>query len=531
MANKRLPSPRKYRGRWQAQVTLSNGKRPAESFDTHNEAKQWIAEMIALRDSEHEPELGGPTQTTLAQALRLYAQTYSLIKGGCDAELTRINNYLVGAGMSRIRRRTDPQGKPFIEEYELKIGAKAFAEHRDKRLAKRKPTYDLIAELGRKRCSMLKTMDFRNLMTTMKTDGLSASTIQKEIALLRHMFRLAPKEWSWKGFEDPTEGLKLGTSNSRFVFLTSAQQERMWAALEECDRPEYMGLVAICVETTLRKGSLLQWRWENTDLENRIIKVPSKTGDVVMPLSQHAANILANMPRPETGRVFPFSENAVQEMWKGVRTKAGIPDFQFRDLRHLGATAWARRGLNAHELMRVLGHKTLAQAQSYINLVSLDMLDALDEAAAVSPVVSVSIPAVEGEGNAVVSKRRSRRLAEAALKRRREMVEALTTGEQTRPSEPVPTAAPQASALPSTSPPISPTTPPSAGELVAQQWQQDDLKLSKDAEAALTAAHKPPELPPSPEPVDAAGSSSVNPAQVVRRPSAVVYDFALRKRA
>lgn len=111
------------------------------------------------------------------------------------------------------------------------------------------------------------------------------------------------------------------------------------------------------------------------------------------------------------------------------------------------------------------------------------------------------------------------------------MVEALTTSEQTRPSEPVPTAAPQASAPPSTSPPTSPTTPPSAGELVAQQWQQDDLKLSKDAEAASTAAHKPPELPPSPEPVDAAGSSSVNPAQVVRRPSAVVYDFALRKRA
>ncbi|WP_345798290.1 hypothetical protein [Castellaniella sp. MT123] len=30
----RLPQPFRYRGRWRAQVTLKNGERPSEDFDT-----------------------------------------------------------------------------------------------------------------------------------------------------------------------------------------------------------------------------------------------------------------------------------------------------------------------------------------------------------------------------------------------------------------------------------------------------------------------------------------------------------------
>ncbi|MEI8303548.1 MAG: hypothetical protein WCG13_09655 [Burkholderiales bacterium] len=119
--NSRMPSPFKYRGRWRAQVTLKNGTRPAENFDSAEEAKAWISDMLANQNTEHEPELGGPTKATLAEARRHYAQLYSLVKGGCKAELTRINNYLVGAGMNRIRRSIDEQGNAVIEEYELKI--------------------------------------------------------------------------------------------------------------------------------------------------------------------------------------------------------------------------------------------------------------------------------------------------------------------------------------------------------------------------------------------------------------------------
>lgn len=511
MANRRLPQPRKYRGRWHAQVTLKNGARPAKNFDSFAEAKAWIADMLANQNSKHAPVLGGPTQATLAQALRHYAQRFSLVKGGCDAELTRINNYLVGAGMSRIRRSTDGNGKVVIEDYELKIGAKGFVKHRDQRRTKRQQTYEAIHALGRRRCSTLETDHFRDLMTTMKSEGLSDSTIQKEIALLRHMFRRAPREWNWKGFEDPTAPLKLGRSNSRFVFLSAEQEQRLWAALEQLDRPEYIGLVAICMETTMRKGSLLQWRWEKTDLENRVIKVPSKTEDVVLPLSQHACNVLASMPRPEAGLVFPFTKEAVQQMWEGVREKAGLKQLQFRDLHHLGATAWARRGLNAHQLMKVLGHKTLTQAITYINLVHEDVLDAMDEAAAASPVVSVSIPAQEEDGNKTVKKRRAQRLVEAALKKRKALAEQRAA----------------AATEPASGGRVEPA-PALAADVVAAQWQKQD----EEARAADSAS----EVQPAPAPVQDApvvdeATAAEPEAQVVQLPSAQVIPFLPRKRA
>lgn len=54
--NPKMPSPFPYRGRWRAQVTLKNGARPAENFDSVEDAKAWIADMLANQNTEHEPE-------------------------------------------------------------------------------------------------------------------------------------------------------------------------------------------------------------------------------------------------------------------------------------------------------------------------------------------------------------------------------------------------------------------------------------------------------------------------------------------
>lgn len=83
---RKMPAPFKFRGRWRAQVTLANA------------------------NTEHDPELGGPTQATLAQALKHYAGLYTVNKGGLSSELNRINHYLVGAGMKPLRKTTDASG-------------------------------------------------------------------------------------------------------------------------------------------------------------------------------------------------------------------------------------------------------------------------------------------------------------------------------------------------------------------------------------------------------------------------------------
>jgi integrase len=438
---RRMPRPFKYRGGWRAQVTLSNGKRPHADFDTMEEAKQWIAESLA-EDTPHSPELEGPTQATLAAALNFYASQHTIAKDGYESELTRINHYLEGAQMPLLRCEESAEGQRKLVNYEPSKLPSGWRAHLERRRALRAKTYDAIHTLARKTCSQVKPADIRSLMTVMKSDGLSASTIQKEIALLRHMFNVAASEWSWEGFKNPTDGFKLGKSNARFVFLTPEQTQALWLALAECDNPYFWPLVGCSIASTMRKKSLLEMTWDKTDLDGRVAQVPTKTGTRVLPLPQPVVAILRGLERDASGRVFPMSKNAVDMAWDGVRIKAGVPNLQFRDLRHLGATEYARRGLSAHQLKAVLGHQTLYMAEVYVNLVQQDVLKALDAATADSPIIEVPPPTNGSDGQAMNGKR-SERLVRAVKERLQ--ARAKSTGDAQPADEQVDTASSPAS--------------------------------------------------------------------------------------
>ena len=45
----------------------------------------------------------------------------------------------------------------------------------------------------------------------------------------------------------------------------------------------------------------------------------------MQPLSKHMVNVLSDMPRDASGMVFPMTQNAVQEAWKGARDNALVP--------------------------------------------------------------------------------------------------------------------------------------------------------------------------------------------------------------
>jgi len=203
----RLPQPFRYRGRWRAQVTLKNGERPSEDFDTFAQAKAWIADMLANSNTENEPLLGGPTQARLADMLDHYVRHTTLAKGGAVQEINRANHYLVAAGLPELalwesaggtkeivtltrkhamkrEERGDtapitPQRRrgPRSEAGVLPLG---FAQHNEARSRASHPrTYELYATLANKRASQITGADMRALHTTMTAEGYSASTKRK----------------------------------------------------------------------------------------------------------------------------------------------------------------------------------------------------------------------------------------------------------------------------------------------------------------------------------------------------------------
>lgn len=434
MRTRKTPAPFQYRGRWRAQPTLKNGMRPFKDFDTFAEADDWLQDQRRA-DTDKEPVLGGPTAATLADMLVYYAEHYSLKKLGVEQELNRINHYLAGAGrpelavtkndlgqLEVVPLRTARERKARLQKerqgaQSARIGGNiagevpgAFANHNANRVANHPRTYAMYAELANKRASKLTRNDMERLQTVMTAEKYSNSTIQKEIALLKALFNVARDKWDWRTFENPCSTVKLAKAGSRFVVLTSAQRASIFKALSQCDNPEIWTFVALTFETTQRKHSLHRLTWEKVDLEARVAQVWAKGDWAVVPLSKQAVQLLESLPGDRTGCVFHSTMDAIQSAWKGVREKAGLPKLRMHDLRHVGATDFARAGMNSHQLQKVLAQKTDTQAKVYVNLVHGDILDAMDA----MPAKHLPMPPAATDRNAAIKQNKARRLNAAS---------------------------------------------------------------------------------------------------------------------
>lgn len=361
------------------------------------------------------PELGGPTVATVADVLNRYAHEFTIVKGGRKAELTRINHYLLGGGLAALDCVLKDRVHHLVPK-ECRIGATTPAgwqRYLHERRQCRGRTYELICAIGATRCADLTTSQLRELATTMKAEGLSPSTQQKELAILKTAFNVAIREWRWDTFRNPVVGIALGQSRQRFVRLTEAQEERLVQALTECDNPQFWPMVELALASTMRRGSLLKLEWDNVSLDTREAFVWAKGREVTLPLSQRAVRLLRTVPRNGTKFVFSMSENAVKMAWEGVREKADLKWLRFADLRHLGATFYAKAGLTAHELKLVLGHKSTKMAEVYVNLVNTDVTEALDRAETQRPIAR-PMPCRDvhagRESATIVAERRARRL-------------------------------------------------------------------------------------------------------------------------
>lgn len=373
----------RYRDGWQAAVCV-RGQRRRANFPTQAEAKAWAHSVAAEMQTAHAPVLGGPTKVTLAEMLFEYAHLYTIGKRGALQELSRINRYLVAAGFKCLRlrqvegQRTLVQG-PRLDALTL---PGAFAAHREARLACRERTAAVRAELARKPVARIGRADLRELVTTMQSEGLSGSDIQKEIALLKHAFNCAIDEWSWSGFTNPAQRLKLpAPAPARIVNLKPHEEARLLQSLEQCDNPYVVPLHEFAIETTARRKNLLALEWDDIDLVQRVALLrDTKNGShVPVPLTLRALEVLRALPRtPGESRVFPLTADALDAIWDRVRARAGLDHLQFRDLRHVGATRHGKRLGSPHLLKHITGHRSTRLLDVYVNFLHEDILEKLD---------------------------------------------------------------------------------------------------------------------------------------------------------
>jgi integrase len=122
--------------------------------------------------------------------------------------------------------------------------------------------------------------------------------------------------------------------------------------------------------TMLRMGDLMSLKIDNVNhISNRLSGIQNKTGK---PFSIYVIDELKELiaTAPSDDYVFDFTN--FRPTWEHLRQKAGLHDFQFRDLRRSAATWIYKKGATLRSISHYLGHQSEEMTRRYIGIHSED---------------------------------------------------------------------------------------------------------------------------------------------------------------
>lgn len=338
-------------GWWQAKIRRKGWPAQSKTFEKRADAEAWARSIENEMDrgvfvSREEAE-----QTSLYKALERYLKEVTPLKKGRDMETYRVKAW---------------QARPLSKKSLASIRSADIAAFRDQRQA----------------------------------EGIAASTIAKELALISHLYEVARKDWGIEVDNPVKKVRKPKVDNARERIFVGDEERYLMEALDEPtaavrtkekDRRNIWTpiLVRIAIETAMRQGELLALQWQHVDLEKRTVHLlDTKNGTSrTVPLSSQAVNFLkaqesGNVKQIRRGKVFPTTASALKQSFsravaRGRRNYqkdcqkacvAPIPEFlvdlHFHDLRHIATTRLADK-LELHELMKVTGHKDTRMLARY----------------------------------------------------------------------------------------------------------------------------------------------------------------------
>jgi integrase len=200
-----------------------------------------------------------------------------------------------------------------------------------------------------------------------RSETVSAGTVAKEFATLRHALQLAV-EWELLTV-NPAQGAKLPKqSEGRTRYLSPTEFKAALEAASDWMRAP----MALAAFTGMRRGEILGLRWKDVDLDvQRVYLTETKNGTLrVLTLNQLAVQVLKSLPVGKPGQlVFPDVDAARLSVYTiRVFKRLGIKDASLHSLRHTSASWLVMEGVDLYTVGQILGHKTPRMTQRYAHL-------------------------------------------------------------------------------------------------------------------------------------------------------------------
>lgn len=162
--------------------------------------------------------------------------------------------------------------------------------------------------------------------------------------------------------------------------LSKGQLKNLLSVLDSWENQRGAIIIKFALYTGKRRGEILTLKWEDIDLENRLmtfhgmntkggkgqtLPIGQKTYDVLL-----TAKALRNCDRVFSSQYGPYNPKGHDKVWRRIRKKAGIT-IRFHDLRHTYASYLASSGkVDIYTLKKLLGHSTIEMTQRYAHLVN-----------------------------------------------------------------------------------------------------------------------------------------------------------------
>ena len=322
---------RKRNGKWQAIVRHKDIGTRARSFHTKQAAIKW-ATGEERRITEGVLGLLKPTEVTLGQLLQRYVAEVLPAKRGAATEGQRLHR-LIRDPVSSFRAS--------------QLTSQAIAAFRDRRLLD-----------GRRTCHY-------------------------DLILIRHCLKVAMNEWGLMMSSNPVDKVKMPPSSpARNRRLEDGEFDWLEEAAKQTKNPHIWPVIVFAIETGMRRGEILGLRWEHVDLDRRIAYLPlTKNGSSrKVPLSAKAAQVLVGQrQRNDTPSPFPVTSNGFRLAWDRLRSRAGLSDLRFHDLRHEAVSRFFELGLTIPEVAVISGHRDPRMLFRYTHLRARSILRKLDQ--------------------------------------------------------------------------------------------------------------------------------------------------------
>lgn len=318
---------RKRGTKYHAQVRRKGARSITKSFRSMKDAKEW-SRMIETRIDREElgPDRRSLRNTALAEIVKRYRDEVVPLKKSSDVETIILNAFLK---------------HPICKRSLADLSTQDFASYRDERLKAIKP-----------------------------------SSLSRQLAPLRNMFRVAKDEWGLPLAENPLEKLNLkATDNRRQRRLLAGEYDRLLIAAKTRRNPYVPVIIEFAIETAMRRGEILALRWEQVNLEKRCVTILApKNGYVrTVPLTPKAYDLLHDLGEG-LGRVFPVTKSTLKMAWGRLVRLAEIEDLHFHDLRHEAVSRFFEIGLTPPEVASISGHRDIRMLMRYAHA-NLDTLE------------------------------------------------------------------------------------------------------------------------------------------------------------